>query len=269
MRYSSGFVSAGKLKLHYRKMGHGPKLLIAFHGYGRDGTIFEPLARHLKDVYTVYAIDLPHHGRSECDESRLEKHDLAALAGHLAREMNVEKISLAGYSLGGRVCVSMIEVMPRQIDKVVLLASDGLKFNPLHYFLTNTFVGSRLFRNVLTRPGKYIRFINWMKDRKWIDAHRHSFAVWYLQTESTRAFLLKVWPCLRKLVPVPAKVRAAIKKYELPVYVFMGAYDKVIPVKLAQGFKRNLKSVHLYVLQKGHRVMDSDTLPQITKCLLH
>jgi pimeloyl-ACP methyl ester carboxylesterase len=268
MSYETGFVKAGDFKLHYLKMGRGRKLLVAFHGYGNDASIFLPLERYLGHAYTIYSIDLPYHGKSECEDIRLEKHDLKELVDSLCAEMNVEKASLMGYSLGGRVCITTIEVCPGKIERTVLMSSDGLSFNPLHYFLTNTYMGSRLFKSVLTRPQKYVRFMDWLKERKWLDQQKHSFVSWYLQSEHTRSFLLKVWPCLRKLVPAPRKVRAAIQKHELPVYIFMGMHDKVIPVKLAHSFKRNLKSVHLYVLQKGHRVMDADTLPQITGCLL-
>ena len=268
MGHQSGFVQAGDFKLHYLKIGSGPKLLIAFHGYGNEASIFLPFEKYIKNDYTMYSIDLPHHGKSACDNITMEKRDLAEMVGNLQKEMNVQKAALLGYSIGGRVVLSIVEIIPEQIDKVLLMASDGLRFNPLYYFLTSTYVGSKFFTHFLTRPQKYFPFIDWLRDRKIIDTHRHSFAMWYLQADSTRAFLLKVWPCLKKIVPKPRAVRAAIAKHDLPVHIFMGAYDKVIPPKLAHGFKRNLKSVHLYILNKGHRVMDSESLPEISACLL-
>lgn len=268
MGYQSGFVQAGDFKLHYLKIGTGPKLLIGFHGYGRDASIFLPFERYLKNDYTFYSIDLPHHGRSACDNITMEKSDLVMLVENLLAEMQVEKAALLGYSIGGRAVLSIVELMPEQIDRVLLMASDGLRFNPLYFFLTSTYIGSRLFTHFLTRPQKYFPFINWLRDRKIIDTHKHSFAMWYLQADTTRAFLLKAWPCLKKIVPRPRVVRAAIAAHSLPVHIFMGAYDKVIPPKLAHGFKRNLKTVHLYILNKGHRVMDSDSLPEISACLL-
>lgn len=268
MSQQSGFVKAGDFKLHYLKMGSGPKLLIAFHGYGNDAALFNPFEKYLHREYTIYSVDLPHHGRSESDNIPMEKKDIIELVNNLAVEMKVEKVSLMGYSIGGRVCITIAEMIPQQIDKMLLLASDGLAFNPFYYFLTNTYIGRKVFTDVLTRPKKYILLIDWLKNRKLIPSHRHRFASWYLQTESTRAFLLKVWPGLKKLVPNPRKTRAAISQNNIPVYIFMGAQDDVIPVKLAHSFKRNLKSVHLTVLDKGHRVMDNDTLPQISACLL-
>jgi pimeloyl-ACP methyl ester carboxylesterase len=264
----SGYIQAGNFKLHYLKIGSGPKLAIAFHGYGNEASIFTPLGKYIGNEYTMYSIDLPHHGRSKSGDGTFEKNDVIALVDNLKKEMNVSKASLLGYSIGGRVALTIVELMPEQIDKVVLMASDGLRFNPLYYFLTSTYAGGKLFRHFLTKPEKYFPFIDWLKRRNIIDKHRHSFAMWYLQTESTRTFLLKVWPNLRKLVPNSRRVRAAIEKYELPMHVCMGKHDKIIKPKLADGFKRNLKTVHLYILDKGHRVLDQDTLPQIAACLL-
>ena len=156
-----------------------------------------------------------------------------------------------------------LQLCPDRIDKVVLMASDGLRFNSFYFFLTRTYPGKRLFNHFLTKPKTYFPLIDWMRDRKVIDQNRHSFAMWYLQTESTRAFLLKVWPCLRKLVPSQIKLRKVIAAGDKPVHIFMGKHDKIIPVRLAEKFKGKLKSVHLYVLDKGHRVMDEDSLPEI------
>jgi len=41
----------------------------------------------------------------------------------------------------------------------------------------------------------------------------------------------------------------------------------VIPLRHAQRFKKGLDSVKLFVVEKGHRVFDSDTIPQMAKCL--
>ena len=268
MAYESGFASAGEIKLHYLKIGTGPKLLIAFHGYGNEASLFRPLEKYLSSVYTIYSIDLPYHGKSSAENVTLLKKDLVQLVNTLCEEMNVTQASLAGYSMGGRLCISIVERIPQQVDKVLLIASDGLVFDPFYFFLTNTWVGRKLFSDVLTSPQKYIRFTDWLKQKKIIQSHHHSHALYYLQLDHNRSFLLKVWPGLRKIIPSLRKVRAAIHKHSIPVYIFMGTQDKLIPYKRAHSFKKDLKSVHLYFVEKGHRVMDHDTLPQISACLL-
>jgi len=264
----TGYVSTGRMQLHYRRYGSGPKLLIAFHGYGNEATIFSPFAPFIGATYTLYSIDLPHHGNSHWDAgTKLEKKDLVKLATNLMKEMSTNKCSLLGYSIGGRVCLSIIEQMPEHIDKVLLIAPDGLVFNPLYYFVTRNFAGKRLFNSFLSNPKKYMRYIDWMKEKKYLSTAQYNFGMNYLGSREDRNFLLKVWPDLSRIITSATTVKAAIIKHRIPVYIFMGAYDRVIPVKNADSFK-GLETVTIYVAEKGHRVFDKDTMPQMAECLL-
>jgi pimeloyl-ACP methyl ester carboxylesterase len=137
-----------------------------------------------------------------------------------------------------------------------------------YYFFTHTFIGKMVFRHMLERPERYLKIVDWLKEKKRIDASRHRFAMQYLQTEHSRKFLLLVWPAMSALMPNYTKLRAAIRQYRIPVAIFMGAYDKIIPVSLAHRFKSGLDSVTVHVLQKGHRVFDNENTGDIAKHLL-
>jgi len=56
------FLKSSAFTLPYREYGHGPELLIAFHGFGRSSEDFEPMAAFLNDQYTIIAIDFFYHG---------------------------------------------------------------------------------------------------------------------------------------------------------------------------------------------------------------
>jgi len=257
----SRFVPVGKEKLHYRKWGRGKRLLLAFHGYGDDADVFYPLQEHLADEYTILSIDLPHHGNSKWpDEELLRKKELVALAETLMKEYNAAKVSLIGYSLGGRVCLSIIDQMPERIDKVALMASDGLTVNFYYHFFTRTTVGKKIFRNMLEKPHPYLKVIDWLKKMDMVDAVRYKFVMHFMEEKDGRDFLLKVWPGMSDLVTAPQKLRAVIRKHHIHVSIFMGEYDKIIPVAQAKKFASGLKTVKVYVLKKGHRVFDHENV---------
>src|SRR5687768_15494147 len=139
MSYESGYIQLDNFELHYLKIGTGKKLLLAFHGYGNDASLFTHFDKYLSKDYTIYSFDLPHHGKSHCDDKHaLEKKDVIKLVNTLKREMCVAQVSLMGYSMGGRICLTLVELMPDAIDMVVLIASDGLVFNKFYFFLTHT-----------------------------------------------------------------------------------------------------------------------------------
>jgi pimeloyl-ACP methyl ester carboxylesterase len=269
MKEEHGYIDIGREKLHYLRMGEGKRLLIAFHGYGNEAGIFAPFKKNLEKDFTLFSIDLPHHGKSKwSDNVPLRKKDLITLVAALKNEMNVEKFSLLGYSIGGRVCLTIMALLPRLTEKVLLIAPDGLKFNPLYFFVTKTFTGRRFFKNVLTKTHKYLKIIDWLKEKKLLNSYRHQFVMHYVESESSRRFLLNVWPALSELVPTSKKLKAVIEKYKMPVYIFMGNQDRIIPPALASKFKNGLDTVRVFVLEKGHRVFDYDTAPQMAKCLI-
>ena len=174
---------------------------------------------------------------------------------------------MLGYSIGGRVCLKIIELMPENIDKTVLLAPDGLTFNTLYYFVTRNFIGKKLFRSFLQEPSKYMHWVERAKKNKWIDESRYKFAMRYLQSPTSREFLWKVWPCMAHIIPDINKVKKAISKYALPVEIFMGKHDRIIPVSQARSFQKELDSVQLHILDRGHHMFDAETVPQISSAL--
>ncbi|HLO72097.1 MAG TPA: alpha/beta hydrolase [Flavipsychrobacter sp.] len=265
----SKHISLGKEKLHCLRTGSGSKLLLAFHGYGNSADMFMPFAAHLSE-YTIVSIDLPHHGNSSWPESlHLTEQHLTDLVLQLFQQYSCDSISLMGYSMGGRVCLKIAELMPDKIDKIILLASDGLTFNTFYYFVTRTTPGRYLFRSFLSSPNRYMPVINWARKRNMIDASRHKFAMQYLNEAQERHFLLKVWPCMSLLIPDYKKLKTEITQHNIHISVYMGKFDKVIPVNLAERFKEALSNanIELHILNKGHRLIDEDTLPIIAKSL--
>jgi pimeloyl-ACP methyl ester carboxylesterase len=175
---------------------------------------------------------------------------------------------LLGYSLGGRVCLKAVELIPERIEKVLLIASDGLAFNPFYYFVTRTKVGKHIFSSFLTNPNKFIGVIEWAKRKNLIDASRYRFFMQYLDSDYERMLLLRIWPSMSRLIPNTKKLKEAIRKFEVPVCIYMGKHDRIIPVGLAQQFTKDMKTVRLFVLDRGHRVFDNETIPKMVACLL-
>lgn len=269
MNGQSGYISSGTNQLHYLKWGNGPDLLLAFHGYANTASIFAPLDQYLHDKYTIISFDLPHHGKSQwAEDALLTTKDLTEMVTTLMQNYRVNKVALIGYSMGGRVCLSILETMPASISKVVLLATDGLTVNAYYYFFTRTWLGNRIFRNLLSKPRFYLRIMDWLKDKKLANPSRHKFATHFLQTEEHRNFLLRVWPAMSRLIPAPAKLKATIRQHKIPIAIFMGAYDKIMPPLLGEKFKTGLDTVQLFVLEKGHHVLDHDSARQIAEYLL-
>ncbi len=269
MNESTGYIATNKERLHYHKWGTGKKLLLAFHGYGDTAEIFSPMVQYLGAVYTILSVDLPHHGGSKWEtESRLNSKDIAEITTSLMTEYKADKISLIGYSLGGRVCLAIAEHIPELIDRIVLIAPDGLKKDPYYYFFTRTWFGKKVFNNLLERPGPYFAVMRLLKNARLVHHKRYKFAMNFLGTSESRDMLLRVWPSMNEVMPEPEQLKKIIATHHLPVIIFMGEHDKIIPPANAMKFKSGLDSVQVHIIEKGHRMIDNETARQISGSLL-
>jgi pimeloyl-ACP methyl ester carboxylesterase len=264
----SGYLSLGNDQLHYLKTGTGKRVLLAFHGYGNDASIFKPIEEYLVHQFIILSFDLPYHGKSVWSDAPLTQKDLLQMVDIVKKQYDVEKVSLLGYSLGGRVCLNAIEIAPESIDKVTLLATDGLVQNHYYSFFTNNYFGKKMFRNMLEKPARYFKVMDWFKKLHLVHPSRHKFAMHSLSTPEARNLLLKVWPAMSKLIPSPSRLRNVIAKNRIPVVLFMGVNDKIMPPRLGAQFKAGLDTVQLHILNRGHIIFDHENAEQIAKSLL-
>jgi len=99
---AEGYISTDRGDLHYLKWGSGQRLLIAIHGYANTAAIFKPFVPYLSDRYTILSIDLPHHGDSTWkNHLPILTADFVQLVRKAMADLQVHKVSLLGYSMGG------------------------------------------------------------------------------------------------------------------------------------------------------------------------
>lgn len=264
----SKYITIEGKSLHYLEGGKGHRLLIAIHGYGNDASIFEPFVKHLEEAYVMVFLDLPHHGNTHWkDQGRISKELLAAFIFALMRNYQVEQISLLGYSIGGRLCLCLTEEMSSLITECVLVAPDGLRFNPFYYFVTKNGCGKWIFRKFLSQQ-KHLKWIDRAHNLNWIDLKKYKFSMRYLASQEERDLLYKRWNDLALLVPDHKLLRRRILQHTVPLTIFMGKNDSIIPPSKAKVFMKGLSCVQLHLLDKGHRMLDAESVPVIAQTFL-
>ncbi len=102
--------------------------LVLVHGLGSAGSIWKSLVPQLQESFTVYAIDLPGHGDAPLNQGeKMDPRSLAqAIVNYMVSEMKVEKMHVAGNSLGGWISLEMAAVAPDNVLSVTALAPAGL-----------------------------------------------------------------------------------------------------------------------------------------------
>lgn len=102
--------------MHIEIKGSGPALVL-IHGWAMHGGLFAPLIERLADRYTLYAVDLPGHGRSRDSATALT---LDACAEALLAQL--PPAAWLGWSLGALIAARAAIASPSQVQALIALA---------------------------------------------------------------------------------------------------------------------------------------------------
>ena len=121
---TSKFMAVDDLVIHYRDEGDGPTLVL-LHGVGSSLHTWDGWVQRLGDHYRILRIDLPGHGLTGIDP-RTKEYDIAYMVDKLDKFLNklsIDKMYLAGNSLGGYISWNYALHRPDRVEKMILLDS--------------------------------------------------------------------------------------------------------------------------------------------------
>ena len=271
-------------QLHYRnsnigyyRFGSGPKPAICFHGYGEEAGIFSFLSDYAGNLYTFYSLDLPFHGKTEWNDGlTFTQEDLQQIISRILEQNNIQlqtsnlKLTLLGFSLGGRAILSLCQSMPDYIEKMVLLAPDGLKVNSWYWLSTQTWLGNKFFLFTMKHPGWFFGFLKLLNKLKLVNVSIFKFVNFYIGDAKVRRLLYDRWTTLRKLKPDLKLIKSIVRKNEIQVRLLYGMHDRIILSSVGEKFKKGIEEFcSLTVIHSGHQVLHEKHIEEILPALLH
>lgn len=268
MQVQSGIVKYKDHEIECLKMGRGKKLLIALPGFGQDAHVFQHWLPYLKGEFTLIAINLPGKGRTKWKSSSIRPKDLMAIIQGIRNDFGVERFDLAGYSLGGRICLTIAELQPNWIEHLVLLAPDGLQKNLWYHWATRNVLGKLLFKQIIDKPARWLGRLEWLKKYKLVSEAAFKLAQKTLSDPSKKEELGYIWPLTRYLVPNIPQLRWRLDKYKVRLHIFIGRGDKIILPIQGEKFVKKLSTAHFHLLEQGHRLLVPDVFELVSLVLL-
>jgi pimeloyl-ACP methyl ester carboxylesterase len=289
---SGHFIAFRSSRFHYSRRGTGGRILFAFHGYGESGDSFTFLEGVLGREFTLIAIDLPYHGNTEWrEELYLAPEDLLAVLEEIAAGLSGPSVSadpsglpdasdlrgpsgtelgwwLLGYSMGGRVALQLLQLAPEKIERMVLLATDGLQMNPWYWLATQTSAGNRLFRWTMKRPAWLFFLLRTGHVLRLVNPSIYKFTAHYVDDQGVRERLYARWTTMRGFRPDLNVVGGFIRQYRIPVKLLYGNYDRIIRWERGERFCRpNAAFCELMLLPAGHQLLQAKFVEVIAKAL--
>lgn len=238
-------------------------MIIAFHGFGRSGEDFSVFAKALGDIATIHAFDLPFHGESPSPSERViipfEPNELRDYFTAFADHIQAEKFVLIGYSLGGRVALSLLETMPERIARAILIAPDGLKTKPWYRGLASSAWGRARYTHFIDHPQHVYWIVNAVHGLKLMNDKMRRFILGQTDTREKRLLLHDVWLSFRHIEPDLHAVASNASRLQLPINLIFGAKDSVIRPELAKNFEPLAAQwISTTVVDAGHQLLTAE-----------
>lgn len=254
--------------LHYELYGTGTQWVLALHGYGEEASGFRALATEMGEQYRFICLDLPYHGQTTWAAETVLPTDLIAMMKLLMTRYSIDSLTLAGYSMGGRVALTVVQAVPELVSEVWLIAPDGWKLNPWYQFATQTSVGNRIFKLLMRQPNYLIGGMKLARSLRLLHRSQFKFACHFLADPAERKALYTRWTAFRKCHPNREQLVAVLKKHKIRVFQFYGELDRIIPPYFGQWISKALPNqVSTHVLKSGHRLLDPSIAPNIARAI--
>ncbi|ELP69035.1 alpha/beta fold hydrolase [Streptomyces turgidiscabies] len=139
------FADVDDLRVHYKRAGHGPPVLL-LHGSASSLHHFADVAALLAPSYDVIRPDLPGWGLTGARDDRdYRVPTYAATVARFLDVLGVRRCAVVGNSLGGNIAWNLAVDRPERVSHLVLV-------NALGYPEKSVPAGLRLARNPLLRP---------------------------------------------------------------------------------------------------------------------
>lgn len=113
---------------HVRIKGTGKPVLF-LHGFTGDSSTWDEAIDQLSQNAQCIAVDLPGHGKTKMpnDPNRFSTVETCKDLADLLLFLEIQKVDVVGYSMGGRLALSFACLYPEKVGKLVLeSASPGL-----------------------------------------------------------------------------------------------------------------------------------------------
>ncbi len=207
----------GGLSLYYEVHGEGdPMVLIP--GLGADARLLAPMTRALSGSHRVLVLDPRDAGRSDAARTDYGLEDVAADTAALMAHVGMQHATVLGYSMGGRVAISLALQRPDLVGRLVLVATSA-RHEPAR-------VGSR--RWFLTRVAPRVPLPR------------------AIDPQTPRAFERQ------RRVTFGFDASSRLGELDVPTLVVHGRRYRVVPLRLARELATKIRGARLVVVPGGH-----------------
>ena len=240
--------------------------IVLLHGTSASLHTWQGWTEALSAEYCVVSMDLPGFGLTGPFVNKTTEYTSANYASFVIEvldKLNLDKVILAGNSLGGKIAWRMAALYPERVSKLILVNAVGYPATPksipigfrlASYPALKPILRNILPRNVVKKSIKSVYADDSQVDEMLVDRYYDlSLRAGNRSALSDR---------LREFDNV--EDQAQIKQLALPTLIMWGAKDDLIPVENAELFHRDIPNSQLKIFDNlGHVPHEEDPVTSV------
>jgi pimeloyl-ACP methyl ester carboxylesterase len=262
-----GTIKAGKLQVYYEQKGSGD-VIVLLHAGLQNHTMWEEQVKGLSENFSVITIDLPFHGNTTgIDTSILAKDVIKAVLDSL----HLQKVSIAGLSMGASVVQDFIIAYPARVNKAILVSAGINGYERKYPIDTVSMTWYAQFTNALNAKDTAKAALEFTKawgegmDHRGDSLTKASSRYVYNTTLATlKEHKLEGWPNLQDEPPAMEGL-AGIK---LPVLIIHGDKDLPFITTASQYMEKTIPGAKRVLIKDVAHMLNMEKPAEVNKLMI-
>lgn len=243
-----------------------PEIIVLLHGTSASVHTWQGWTTQLSDEYCVVSMDLPGFGLTGpfVDKSTTyTSKNYAAFVVEVLETLHLDRVTLAGNSLGGKIAWRTAALYPEYVKKLILIDSVGYpsapKSIPIGFVVAKNPVLAPMLNYILPRNVVKKSVLSvYADDSKVDEALINRYYELALRQGNRQALSQRLQEPDNEAIP------EHIKQLALPTLILWGAQDDLIPVENAALFHRDIANSQLKIFDDlGHVPHEEDPMATV------
>lgn len=260
------FVTVNGLRLRYRDWGGDEPPLLGLHGLSAHAHWWDPVAPRLTSRVRVLALDWRGHGRSAwLHPPAYASEDFAADLLGVIERLRLERVVVAGHSMGGHVALAFAAWHPDALARLVLV--DAKPMVNVQRLLAFQARGERPRVEFRSREAALCRFRLSPPESAAPPGLVRAMGACGIRRLPSGRWVYRLDPaCKRTRRPVDAW--PLLPRITVPTLIVRGKQSASLPREMAERMAKAIPSARLEELPGAHHHVTLDAPEALAECLL-
>ncbi|MDI6644830.1 MAG: alpha/beta hydrolase [Methanobacteriaceae archaeon] len=249
-------------KIYYEDEGQGQPILL-LHGLSDSSQIWEIIKNELINDFRLISMDLMGHGNSDKIESSYSIKDFSSDVEILLESLNLEKVDVIGFSLGGAVAQQLAIQNPEMVSSLILMST-------FSYIDDNLNKKLQFLQEKLLKGGCgafYDEAIKLVLTPQFIDkyASELDYGRKICMEMNTASSLIKVIDAILKF-----NLKNETASISCPTLIISGADDIFTPTHFSRELNHSIHNSKLEIIDNvGHNLLVPENIPYLSELILN